>query len=104
MTTSVRTEAKAQQILALHPSWKSQLSFVYIADIVIEGVFDDVFLKANQPFDYIIHTASPVNFAVTDFQTELIDPAVQGYSLEALLPDQALLTSEKIRRTTQERA
>ncbi|MCJ1420039.1 hypothetical protein MMC32_006395 [Xylographa parallela] len=78
ITASVRTPAKAEQILALHPSWARQLAFVYVADVAVEGIFDDVFTKAKQPFDYVIHTASPVTFSVTDFQRDLIDPAVQG--------------------------
>ncbi|MCJ1390226.1 hypothetical protein MMC18_003084 [Xylographa bjoerkii] len=78
ITASVRSRAKADQVLALHPSWARQLTFVYIADVAQDGVFDDVFTKAEQPFDYVIHTASPVNFSVTDFQRDLIDPAVQG--------------------------
>jgi hypothetical protein len=80
VTASVRSEAKAQQILALHHSRKSQLSFAYVADIAVHGAFEAVFTKADQTFDYIIHTASPVSFEVTDFQKELIDPAVLGYS------------------------
>lgn len=78
VTASVRSESKAREILALHPSWKRALSFVYVADIGVEDVFDDVFLKADYPFDYIIHTASPATFDVTDFQRDLINPAVQG--------------------------
>ena len=80
ITASVRTPTKGEQILALHPSWASQLTFVYVADVAEKGVFDNVFTKAKQPFDYVIHTASPVTFSVTDFQRDLIDPAVQGYS------------------------
>lgn len=53
------------------------MSFEYVPDIVAEDAFTEAF-KKNQ-FDYILHTASPVNFAVTDLQKELIDPAVQGY-------------------------
>ncbi|MCJ1439041.1 hypothetical protein MMC27_008431 [Xylographa pallens] len=78
ITASVRTLAKAGQVLALHPSWARQLTFVYVADVAQDGVFDDIFTKAKQPFDYVIHTASPVSFSVTDFQRDLIDPAVQG--------------------------
>jgi hypothetical protein len=79
VTASVRSEAKAQEILALHPSWKGRVGFVYVVDVAKKGVFNDVFDKANHCFDYAIHTASPVNFSVDDFQRDLIDPAVQGY-------------------------
>jgi nucleoside-diphosphate-sugar epimerase len=75
---SVRSEEKAQEILQLHPSWKSHLSFVYIKDIGVPGAFDKVFQDAKSGFDYIIHTASPVTFNVQDIQKDLIDPAVKG--------------------------
>ena len=78
-TASVRSEAKAQEILDLHPSWKGKVTFVVVKDITPPGAFDEVFKQEKNGFDYIIHTASPVNFSVTDFQKDLIDPAVQGY-------------------------
>jgi hypothetical protein len=76
---SVRSESKAQQILDKHPAWKDKVHFVYVADIAVDGAFDEVFNQEKIGFDYIIHTASPVNFSVTDFQRDLIDPAVRGY-------------------------
>jgi nucleoside-diphosphate-sugar epimerase len=78
-TASVRSEAKAEEILDLHPSWKGKVTFVVVKDITPPGAFDEVFSQEKNGFDYIIHTASPVNFSVTDFQKDLIDPAVQGY-------------------------
>jgi nucleoside-diphosphate-sugar epimerase len=74
----LRSEAKAQEILELHPTWKDKVTFVFVKDIVTPGAFDDIFKQEKNGFDYIIHTASPVSFSVTDFQKELIDPAVQG--------------------------
>lgn len=49
-----------------------------VPDIVVDGAFDDVFNQEKEGFDFVIHTASPVNFAVTDLQRDLINPAVQG--------------------------
>jgi hypothetical protein len=74
----VRSKAKAQQILGLHPAWESNSTFVSVTDIATEGAFDDVVKHEKTGFDYIIHTASPVNFSITDFQKDLIDPAVKG--------------------------
>jgi hypothetical protein len=74
----VRSDSKAQQILDKHPTWKDKVKFVSIADIAVDGAFDEVFKQEKTGFDYIIHTASPVNFSVTDFQKDLIDPAVRG--------------------------
>ncbi|KAF2802312.1 NAD(P)-binding protein [Mytilinidion resinicola] len=79
VVASVRSPAKAEEVLALHPSYKTAaLSFTYIADIATPGAFDDVFKSTEPGFDYVFHTASPVNFSVKDAQKELIDPAVQG--------------------------
>jgi hypothetical protein len=74
----VRSKSKAQQMLDLHPSWESQVTFASIADIAEDGAFEEVFKHEGRGFDYIIHTASPVNFSVTDFQKDLIDPAIKG--------------------------
>jgi nucleoside-diphosphate-sugar epimerase len=76
---SVRSSSKAASIFALHPTWKGKVAFVYVADIAAPGAFDEVFTSEKVGFDYIIHTASPVSFAVNDVKKDLIDPAVQGY-------------------------
>lgn len=79
-TASVRSESKAQQILDKHPTWKEKVKFVSVADVAADGTFDVVFKQEKTGSDYIIHTASPVNFSVTDFQKDLIDPAVPGFA------------------------
>jgi hypothetical protein len=76
---SVRSSSKAASIFTLHPTWKGKVTFVYVADIAAPGAFDEVFTSQKVGFDYIIHTASPVNFAVNDVKKDLIDPAVKGY-------------------------
>lgn len=83
-TASVRSEKKVQEILELHPEWVGKVNFVLVKDIVQPGAFDDVFKQAKSGFDYIIHTASPVNFSVTDFQKDLIDPAVGGSVIKSI--------------------
>ena len=55
------------------------MSFIYIPDIGAHDAFNKVFENQEGEFDYVIHTASPVNFSVKDLQKELIDPAVHGY-------------------------
>lgn len=77
---SVRTEAKGREILKLHPSWRENLSFVYIADIAAEDAYEKIYSQGDEGFDYIIHTASPVTFQVQDVKKDLIDPAVRGYA------------------------
>jgi nucleoside-diphosphate-sugar epimerase len=73
---TVRTEEKAQNVISLHPSWKDHITWVYIADIGAAHAYDEVFQAG--PFNYIIHTASPVDFSVTDFEAQMIAPAVKG--------------------------
>jgi nucleoside-diphosphate-sugar epimerase len=76
---TVRSEAKAKEVIALHPSWKSHITWAFITDIGVANAYNEVFKMG--PFDYIIHNASPVDFSVTDFQGQMIDPAVRGYML-----------------------
>lgn len=73
---TVRTEAKAQQILDRHPTWKPYITFVYIPDMIIPGAYDEAFKLGD--IDYIIHNASPVSFAPKDIQKDVIDPAIEG--------------------------
>jgi nucleoside-diphosphate-sugar epimerase len=75
---TVRSEKKARDVIALHPSWKDHITWAYIADIGIADAYDEVFKIG--PFDYIIHNASPVDFTITDFQGGMIDPAIIGYA------------------------
>jgi hypothetical protein len=75
---SVRSSSKAESLFALHPTWKGKVAFVYVPDIAIPGAFDEVFKSEKVGVDYIIHTASPVNFAVNDVKKDLINPAIQG--------------------------
>ena len=79
VTATVRSPPRGEEILELHPEWKANLSFVYVPDIAVELAFDDVFKNAKAPFNYVIHTASPVHFNVQDLKKEIVDPAVQGY-------------------------
>lgn len=74
---TVRSEEKARDVIALHPSWKDHITWAYIADIGVADAWDEIFKSG--PFDYIIHNASPVDFTVKDFQRAMIDPAVKGY-------------------------
>lgn len=54
------------------------MTFVSVPDIAVDGAFDDVFRQEKEGFDFVIHTASPATFHVTDIQKDLINPAVQG--------------------------
>ncbi|KAE9368254.1 NAD(P)-binding protein [Stipitochalara longipes BDJ] len=78
IVASVRSPSKAEAILALHPTWKGSVDFVYVADIAVPGAFDQTLKSEKIGFDYVIHTASPVSFSVNDVKKDLIDPAVHG--------------------------
>ncbi|GLA08381.1 hypothetical protein AnigIFM60653_009912 [Aspergillus niger] len=78
VTATVRSQAKANDIIETHPSWKKAVKFVIVADFTSQGPFDDIFRNSSNPFDYVIHTASPLKFQVSDIQKEMIEPAEKG--------------------------
>ena len=75
MTAVLRSEAKAQQLLDMNPTWKDRVHFSFVPELTAPKAFNKLF---DRPYDYIIHTASPVAFKVNDIQKDLIDPAVEG--------------------------
>ncbi|KAI9851188.1 MAG: hypothetical protein M1838_004298 [Thelocarpon superellum] len=75
VTASVRSEDKAQQLLKKHAAWEGKVHFSFVPDLSASHAFDKLF---DKPYDFIVHTASPVTFKVNDIQKDLIDPAVQG--------------------------
>ncbi|KAE8146042.1 NAD(P)-binding protein [Aspergillus avenaceus] len=75
---TVRSEEKGQKILDAHPNTpKEKLSYVIVKDVAEEGAFDDA-VKSNPPFDYVLHTASPFHYNVTDPVKDFLDPAIKG--------------------------
>ncbi|KAG5421597.1 hypothetical protein I9W82_000688 [Candida metapsilosis] len=72
---SVRSEAKGEHLSKLINSYK--FSYVVVPDIVAKGAFDHV-LQDNENIESFIHTASPVDFGVSNIQTGLLDPAIEG--------------------------
>lgn len=72
---SVRSKAKGEYLSSLIKSKK--FTYAVVPDIVATGAFDQV-LQENQDIDSFIHTASPVDFQVSDVQTGLLDPAIEG--------------------------
>jgi nucleoside-diphosphate-sugar epimerase len=74
---TVRSEKKGQNVIELHPDWKSHITWAVIKDIGVPNAYEEVF-KNMGPFDYVVHNASPVDFSVSDYQKDMIDPAVRG--------------------------
>lgn len=79
---TVRTQDKANKIAIAYPEYKERLDFIIVEDITKPGAFHQA-VVSEPPFDYILHTATPVTFKFTDVKLHLINPAVRG-TLEIL--------------------
>ncbi|KAI1455421.1 dihydroflavonol-4-reductase [Annulohypoxylon moriforme] len=69
-----RSQKKADLFLASRSKFASHLEFFLIDDLTTPKIFDD----AVTGIDGIIHVASPLNYAVEDYEQDLILPAIQG--------------------------
>jgi nucleoside-diphosphate-sugar epimerase len=77
VVTTVRSHDKGKKILDAHSGIPQEtLSYVIVADIAQEGAFDDA--VKSEPFDAVVHTASPFFLGHTDPVKELLDPAIKG--------------------------
>ncbi|PYI00172.1 NAD(P)-binding protein [Aspergillus ellipticus CBS 707.79] len=78
VTATVRSQAKAEDVIKAHPEWKGKIQFVIVSDFTSQEPFNTLFKDTNTPFKYIIHTASPLKLNIEDIQKEMIEPAVRG--------------------------
>ncbi|KAJ5665659.1 NAD dependent epimerase/dehydratase [Penicillium maclennaniae] len=78
VTATVRSQEKAEDVIRTHPSWKNKVNFAIVADFTTAKPFDHLFENPKTPFKYVIHTASPLKFQVSDIQKEMIEPAEKG--------------------------
>ncbi|OQD88209.1 hypothetical protein PENANT_c004G00741 [Penicillium antarcticum] len=78
VTATVRSQEKAEDIIKTHPDWLGKVEFAIVADFTSAKPFDHLFDDSKTPFNYVIHTASPVTFSVKDIQKEIIEPAEMG--------------------------
>lgn len=68
MVTTVRSQEKAHKIKEAYPDLgKDKLDFAIVKDIVKEKAFDKAVIF-DPPFEAVLHTASPVQFRITDIQ------------------------------------
>ncbi|XBW36593.1 hypothetical protein QEN19_002165 [Hanseniaspora menglaensis] len=74
---SIRSEEKAKA-LAANFNNNADLSFVYVKDVADPAAFDESFKEHGAKIDYVIHSASPFHFNVTDVNKDLIVPAEIG--------------------------
>ncbi|EEH36501.2 NADPH-dependent methylglyoxal reductase GRE2 [Paracoccidioides lutzii Pb01] len=78
VVTTVHSEEKARKIKDAYPDVpKDKLDFAIVDDIAKLDAFDKAVIS-DPPFEYVIHTASPFHYRVTDFRKELVDPSVNG--------------------------
>lgn len=80
---TVRTQAKADDVVAAHPEFKDRVRLVAVPNMSASGAYDEV-LKNNK-IEYIIHAAAPVpDGGGIDFDRDFLTPAVQGYEQRIL--------------------
>lgn len=79
---TVRTQDKADKIATVYTEYKERLDFIIVEDISTPGAFDQAVIS-EPPFDYILHTASPLTLKFTDVKSQVVDPAIRG-TLEIL--------------------
>lgn len=52
----------------------NKLKFGYVPELTVPNAFDKLF---DKPYDFIIHTVSPVAFVVKDVKAGVIDPGLK---------------------------
>lgn len=72
---TVRTEEKGEQLKKNVAS--DNFSYEVIGQIEKKGAFDEL-LKKHTKATVFLHTASPVNFTVTEFAKDMLTPAIDG--------------------------
>ncbi|KAF9889077.1 methylglyoxal reductase (NADPH-dependent) gre2 [Aspergillus nanangensis] len=77
VTAVVRSELKATQVRRDFPATEDQLNFVIVPDISAPGAYTKI-LKADPSVQYIIHTASPLNYSLGKTVEDFVNPAVRG--------------------------
>ncbi|KAJ5725567.1 uncharacterized protein N7483_006924 [Penicillium malachiteum] len=75
---TVRSEEKGKRIIDAHPDIpKGKLSYIIVKDVAQDGAFDEA-VKSTPPFDYVLHTASPFHYNISDPVKDFLDPAIKG--------------------------
>ncbi|KAH8879220.1 NAD(P)-binding protein [Thozetella sp. PMI_491] len=78
VVVTARSHEKGQRIVSsIEGPLAKNVSFVVVNDVAKDGAFDDA-VRADPPFDYVIHTASPYHFNVQDPERDFLDPAIRG--------------------------
>ncbi|KFY11879.1 hypothetical protein V492_04209 [Pseudogymnoascus sp. VKM F-4246] len=79
VTGTVRRAAAGDEILALHPEWKSRLDIIIVEDITNEASWDSIFEEIRD-FNHVVHVAAPLldNPENTDYDRHYLKPSVEG--------------------------
>lgn len=74
---SARSQAKIDDLLAKFGN-NPNFSMVVVPDVSKLDAFDEAFKAHGKEIKYVLHTASPFRFDVTDMEKELLIPARNG--------------------------
>ncbi|CCE63849.1 hypothetical protein TPHA_0F03690 [Tetrapisispora phaffii CBS 4417] len=74
---TARSQEKANKLMKQFSN-NPNLSMEIVGDISDVNAFDEVMKKRGSEIKYVLHTASPFHFNVTDIEKELLVPAVNG--------------------------
>lgn len=93
---SGRSQEKNDGLLKKFKS-NPNLSMEIVEDIAAPNAFDKVFQKHGKEIKFVLHIASPVHFNTTDFEKDLLIPAVNGTkSILEAIKNYAADTVEKV--------
>ena len=73
----VRSSSKVEAVKRDFPN-AGNLDFAIVPDITAEGAFDDALRESEEPFDAVIHSASPFLYRAVSDNREFLDPAMKG--------------------------
>ncbi|AQZ15115.1 (ZYRO0F05214g) [Zygosaccharomyces parabailii] len=74
---TVRSQEKAEKLQRQFGS-EAKLSFEIVPDISDVNAFDHVLQKRAPEIEYVLHTASPFHYKTTEYEKDLLIPAVNG--------------------------
>ncbi|KAK4202361.1 putative oxidoreductase [Triangularia verruculosa] len=90
VVVTVRSEEKGQRLLKSLSSFAApeQVRYAIIPDISTKNAFDDILTRhqRDEPFTYVIHTASPYQLSFADPINDCLNPAINGttYLLDSI--------------------
>ncbi|CCE65975.1 hypothetical protein TPHA_0N01940 [Tetrapisispora phaffii CBS 4417] len=74
---TARSQEKVDKLIKQFGNNKN-FSMEIVKDVADINAFDDVFKRRGSEIKYVLHTASPFHFNVTDAEKDLLIPAVNG--------------------------